>query len=230
MKIIGVVGRAYYNKDNQKIMQVNEDIRRAFCKYDDVTMIEILPPNDIYYVDTKMGEDKLDNTSLNKLNYILELCDGFIVPGGSYWYNFDEYVIEYAINKNKPLLCICLGFQALCSKYSKDRNKFDMTSSCKDNSHYGDSYSYIHDINILDNTKLKNILKEDNIKVNSIHKSYINTEFNKLVVSAYSSDNIIEAVEIPNLNFVLGVQWHPEYIMDNASIKIFDSFVDSMKK
>lgn len=105
-----------------------------------------------------------------------------------------------------------------------------MTSLCKDNSHYGDSYSYIHDINILDNTRLKNILKEDVIKVNSIHKSYINTEFNKLVVSAYSSDNIIEAVEIPNLNFVLGVQWHPEYIMDDASIKIFDSFVDSMKK
>ena len=59
---------------------------------------------------------------------------------------------------------------------------------------------------------------------------HCNTEFNKLVVSAYSSDNIIEAVEIPNLNFVLGIQWHPEYIMDDASIKIFDSFVDSMKK
>lgn len=72
MKIIGVVGRAYYNKDDQKIMQVNEDIRRAFCKYDDVTMIEILPPNDIYYITSKMGEDKLDNISLNKLNYILE--------------------------------------------------------------------------------------------------------------------------------------------------------------
>ena len=30
MKLIGIVGRAYFNRDDQKIIQVNEDIRKVF--------------------------------------------------------------------------------------------------------------------------------------------------------------------------------------------------------
>ena len=35
MKLIGIVARAYYNKDNQKIIQLNEAIRLALAKYDE---------------------------------------------------------------------------------------------------------------------------------------------------------------------------------------------------
>lgn len=44
---------------------------------------------------------------------VLDLCDGFLLPGGTRvdkcWYQ----VINYAINKNKPLLGICLGSEAI---------------------------------------------------------------------------------------------------------------------
>ena len=85
MKIIGIVGRSYYNKDKQKIIQVNECIRKCFSNYDDVTFLAILPTNDCYYVDTKMGEDKLSYKDKTKLDKVLDICDGFVVPGGSYW-------------------------------------------------------------------------------------------------------------------------------------------------
>ena len=113
MKIIGIVGRAYYNKDNQKIIQLNEALRMALAPYEEVIPILLLPTNNKEYVDITMGTDLLTDTDKKKLEYILEQCDGFIIPGGTYWYQFDEYIIEHAIKKDKPLLAICAGFQAL---------------------------------------------------------------------------------------------------------------------
>ena len=229
LKLIGIVGRAYYNKDNQKIIQINESIRKSLSRYEDVIPIALLPTNDNYYVDINMGEDKINAVDKKKLDYILEKCDGFIIPGGTYWYNFDEYIIKYAIKNDKPLLCICLGFQALCSMYASNRTLFDMTKKLNNDSHYGDSNKYIHDTNILPNTKLRQILNKDIIRVNSLHHDYIDFKMDKLVISSISEDNIIEAVELANKKFVIGLQWHPEYLMDEDSIKIFDAFIKSTK-
>ena len=108
MKIIGIVGRAYYNKDNQEIIQTHEEIRKTLTQYDDVVCITLLPTENKDYVKIVPGEDIVDK----KIDYILDKCDGFILPGGTYYYNFDEYVINYAIKNDKPLLSICLGFQS----------------------------------------------------------------------------------------------------------------------
>ena len=43
-------------------------------------------------------------------------------------------------------------------------------------------------------------------------------------------DNIIEAIENPNCDFNIGVQWHPEYLDDLNSKKIFDCFIETIKK
>lgn len=230
MKVIGIVGRAYFNKDKQKIIQVNEDIRRVVAKYDDVVCIEILPTNDIYYPLTRMGDDEIEEKDRLKLDYVLDMCDGFIIPGGSYFYKFDEYVIKHAIKYDKPLLAICLGFQAVCSMFSGNRNRFDMTSRLANDNHCGPRDEYIHDINIKKDTKLYNIIGKDKISVNSLHHDYINYVPSRLEPSAYSSDDdILEAVEIKNHKFFIGVEWHPEYLMDEDSIKLFDAFVESIK-
>ena len=230
MKVVGIVGRAYFNKDKQKIIQVNEDIRKVFTKYDDIVCIEILPTNDIYYSLTKIGEDEITNKDKEKLDYILNMCDGFIVPGGSYFYKFDEYIINHAIKHNKPLLAICLGFQAMCSMFNENRNNFDMTTRLKDDTHCGPSHKYIHDINIKKDTKLYNIISKDIIPVNSLHHDIIDFIPKDLIISARSTnDNIIEAVELNNHKFFIGLEWHPEYLMDEYSIKIFNAFIDSIK-
>lgn len=232
MKLVGIVGRAYFNKDKQNIIQVNEAIRKAITNYDDITYITILPTNDIYYSNTKMGEDEITEKDKKKLDYVLNLCDGFIIPGGSYFYKFDEYVINHAIKYNKPLLAICLGFQAICSMFSENRNKFDMTKKLNNDNHCGPAHEYIHDIDIKKDTKLYEIIGESKIPVNSLHHDYINfTPIpNNLTISAYSSeDNIIEAIELKDHKFFIGVEWHPEYLMDTPSIKIFDAFIESIK-
>ena len=230
MKVVGIVGRAYYNKDKQKIFQVNEDIRRYFSKYSDVVVISLLPTNSNYYVDVSMGNDILAEDDKKRIDYVLDMCDAFVVPGGTYYYKFDEYIINYAIKNNKPLLAICLGFQCMCSMFANNRNSFDMTKKLDNDSHYGNREKYIHSIKIDKDSLLYKIIKKDTIKINSIHHDYIAKDMGMdiLRVSAVSHDGLVEAVEYPNKKFILGVQWHPEYLDDDNSRKIFDSFISNI--
>ena len=227
MYIVGIVGRAYQNKDGQNIIQTHEAVRKFLMNRDDVVCITLLPTDMIDYYQIESGEDKVNST---KLDYILSRCDAFIVPGGTYGYSFDEYVIKYAINHDKPLLAICLGFQILCSMFAKDRTKFDMTSSLGDDTHYGDSSQYIHKVKVVGDTLLSDILKHEIANVNSVHHDIVDFDMNDLIVNAISiSDGIIEGVEYPGKKFILGLQWHPEYLMDDNSYLILDSFVDAIR-
>ena len=62
--------------------------------------------------------------------------------------------------------------------------------------------------------------------VNSKHKKVV-TDTN-IPVSAYNDDGMIEAVEDRTKKCFLGVQWHPESIMDEDNKKIFDYFISKL--
>lgn len=51
----------------------------------------------------------------------------------------------------------------------------------------------------------------------------------KLSQVAYSEDGIIEAIEDKNKRFFIGVQWHPESLMeDRYSDKLFSYFIETL--
>ena len=224
MFLIGIVGRCYYNKDNQEIIQTHDTLRKMLMKNDNCVCITILPTEDIDYLKVIDGDDQVNQ---EKIDYVLDKCDAFIVPGGTYFYHFDEYVINYAIKRDKPLLAICLGFQALCSMFAKDRTKFDMTKRIDSSYHLGKANEYKHDVIITKDTKLYHILNSDKIPVNSLHHDIVDFDMNELIVNA-KIDNIIEGVEYPNKKFIIGLQWHPEYLFDDNSKKIINEFINSI--
>ena len=50
--------------------------------------------------------------------------------------------------------------------------------------------------------------------------------FTNLDCVAYSEDNILEAVEDKNKKFFLGIQWHPESLLEDIySKRLFDYFI-----
>jgi putative glutamine amidotransferase len=53
-----------------------------------------------------------------------------------------------------------------------------------------------------------------------------------LKIAAIAPDGLVEAVYHPAKQFVLAVQWHPEFSWknDSNSRKIFDSFVQHCRK
>ena len=122
-----------------------------------------------------------------------------------------------------PVLGICKGMQLLASiDNGKECNQLINTSI----EHRQKGKRYVHRLHIIDETLLSSIITEENILVNSKHRYHV-TKTNKFKVSAYSEDGLIEAIEMPNKKFVLGVQWHPEkmYYYDENADKIFKRFV-----
>ena len=52
--------------------------------------------------------------------------------------------------------------------------------------------------------------------------------FNSLLITSYSEDGLIESVEDSTRDFVIGVQWHPETMIeyDESANKIMDRFIE----
>ncbi len=100
------------------------------------------------------------------LPFFLNICKGFIIPGGNTWHNIDEIIIKHAIKYDIPLLGICAGMQAIGNlKNFKGTQKSDKTIIIKKRNHNSNA-QYVHDVYIK-GTLLKGILKENVIKVNS---------------------------------------------------------------
>ena len=226
--IIGIVGRLYSGESN--IICV-EEVRLAITKLGGLPLL-ILPLDKVNFVSKNPCDEPFySKEELKNLERVLSLCDGFILPGGDTWYRLDEVVIDYAIRRDKPLLAICLGMQAL-SKVLSGEKRIGYDNTIKNNTlinHLEPNKDYVHSVIIDKNSKLYSIIGEEKIRVNSRH-SYHVPELDNTLVSGRSSDGLIEGVELKDKKFIIGVQWHPESnLEDEHSEKIFKSFFDNFK-
>lgn len=226
--IIGIVGRCI-KSNNKNIIQVDEEYRLAIVKSGGIPII-ILPPNDSKYDDSnKTVVSKLTKNEKEEITKILSICNGFLMIGGTRWYEFDELICNFAIDNNLPILGICLGMQILanmdnfCGSINSDRTVKNDTFI----NHYNKYQKYVHNINIIP-SKLKQILKKDTFMVNSRHNYHVLPK-KYFKVSAISEDCIIEAIEIEKHKFAIGVQWHPESMIhyEPIMLKIFEAFIES---
>jgi putative glutamine amidotransferase len=48
------------------------------------------------------------------------------------------------------------------------------------------------------------------LAVNSTHHQAVSRAGSGVLVSAWAPDGVVEAIELPDHPFALGVQWHPE--------------------
>ena len=90
-----------------------------------------------------------------------------------------------------------------------------------------------HRVRILDGSILRELAAAESVAVNSHHHQAVETLGRELVATAWTSDDLVEAVEDPRSDrFVLGVQWHPElgWERDTLSQALFARFVDESQK
>lgn len=198
MYYIGIIGRKNDNK-----ITFNQEIINVINKYNCIPIGIIANFNNN------------PNIEFNKIKKIIDLCDGFILQGGDNYYDIDILITKYLYKNNIPTLGICLGMQTMAVAFDGNMNKINNHNS---------KNKYVHQITINENSKLYGIIKKNKIYVNSRHNSCVlNTNLN-----ISTSDEIIEAVEDKNKNFFIGVQWHPESLMDENSILLFNNFFYSL--
>ncbi|MEZ4824085.1 MAG: gamma-glutamyl-gamma-aminobutyrate hydrolase family protein [Ignavibacteria bacterium] len=187
----------------------------------------------------------------------LDECSGLILSGGvdihpenycdidtsdsteTYTPERDEFelkVIETAMNKKLPILAICRGCQ-LMNVYFKGSIIFDLMDFCGVNhDRISVTEGRIHEISVIKDTLLYEIMNIDKSKVNSYHHQAIDRLGKGLIVNAKSADDIIEGIEYSDKNnkpFFLGIQWHPERfenLNDPASENILIYFINECKK
>lgn len=199
MKYVGIIGRKVDDR-----ITFNNELINIINKYD-VTILGII-----------VDFDNDSNIEFNKVKGLIDMCDYFILQGGKDFYDIDLKIVRYLYDKNIPTLGICLGMQTMAMVFNGTMGNI--------NNHYS-SDKYVHDIKIDKNSKLYEIIKKDNIMVNSRHNSYIIST--DLKVSAIN--NVIEAIEDKNKLFYIGVEWHPESIYDENNKLIFDSLFNCNK-
>ena len=147
---------------------------------------------------------------------LIDMCDGIIFQGGDDFEEYDLEALRYIYLINKPVLGICLGMQLMGVIFGG--KMIDIKNHKK-------NLAYVHEIKINRTSMLHNIYKSDTIKVNSRHKSVINKT--TLKVSGISQDGFIEALEDSNKKFFVGVQWHPESMIeyDKKQNNLFEYFI-----
>lgn len=223
MKVIGIPLRYQHLEDGRCINYLSEKLRLTMQKAG-AYIFPIAPVQNVYYIDTR-GKDFLPLTEEEKevIEKSLDYIDGMLFPGGNKFTPYDRYLLERCIDRDIPVLGICLGMQMI-SCYQKDVN---LIKNETDINHKQESDEELtHKVKIKRDTLLYEILKQDEIMVNSFH-NYHCEDNNLFKVNAISEDNIIEGIELSNKKFILGIQWHPEisYEFDDNSKKIIDEFI-----
>ena len=87
-----------------------------------------------------------------------------------------------------------------------------------------------HNLKIVENSKLAKILDTTEIQCNSHHHQSIDKLGDDLIVTSHAEDGIIESVEsIRRIAFTIGVQSHPESLVQRAEPKwrkLFEEFIN----
>ena len=189
--------------------------------------------------------------SESDLAILFERLDGIVLPGGGdvdpIAYDGQDngtvagidrerdrvelFMARAAVARRKPILAICRGLQvlnvALGGTLWEDITSLITGAMEHDLPDHMPRNHLSHTVRIEAGSQLSRQMGEHSGWVNSIHHQALRDVAPELLVTAIAPDGVIEAAEIPEHPFALGVQWHPENLIhdDEAMLSLFRGLV-----
>jgi putative glutamine amidotransferase len=144
-------------------------------------------------------------------------------------FDIERALVSAFLALDRPYLGVCNGMQMLgcLSGCLMSGNAKAYT----DGSIAHDDRETRHAVDVIRGTRLSAITGKASLLVNSFHREAIVRVSDQIVVMARSPDGepdgLIEAIERPDKAFAMGVQWHPERLIDESddAVALFAAFV-----
>ncbi len=177
----------------------------------------------------------------------LDALGGLIVPGGFYpfppevygkpangaavhpRYAFERTLMTDALKRDLPTLGICAGMQVMAvargaTVWEDIRSNLDCAV---DHLNEKPAEQTAHAVDIVAGSRLHSIFGATRIDVNTAHNEALRDVPADIAVTATAPDGVIEAIELPDRRFALGVQWHPEFFLKDGdpNFRLFQSLV-----
>lgn len=176
----------------------------------------------------------------------LDRLDGLIVTGGAFDVDPALYgdtarhqtvelkadrttaelaLLRGAMQRNMPVLGICGGQQLLAVALGGSLHQHipDAILGALEHEQKTSHYQPGHGVEILAGTKLFDIVGPT-MQVNTSHHQAVKSA-GRGVVNAVAPDGVIEGIEDPTMKFCVGVQWHPEYLVDAGDAALYRAFI-----
>lgn len=182
-----------------------------------------------------------------------ELCGGILFTGGSDYdpstYSeklhakteineperdlVEQYIFKKALSEKKPILGVCRGAQGLAIasggkliQHIEDLGK-DVKHGVSEEKGYDELFETqnLHLVKLTLNSRINNMLNEDEILLNTAHHQAIYSVGNDFKITGKTKDGITEIIEHIDPNyFCFGFQCHIE-AMDGLTDRIFEEFI-----
>lgn len=191
------------------------------------------------------------NNDENYIDKILKIIDGLLGSGGGKIparilnkekipslketakerYLFEEKLFKKALDLDLPFLGVCRTMQTINELMGGELNSkisYEIPGSIEHNQqNLGiDLKNPYHSIKITKESRLYQIIKKEEIEVNSWHSQSIKKTGKIFEIVAKAEDGVIEAIESKKHNFVIMLQFHPELMIENEKtwVKLYQCF------
>jgi len=143
-------------------------------------------------------------------------------------------LLRYALRRKVPILGICRGSQLLnvvCGGTLYGDVQKEKRSRLKhiDYRHYD---AHRHLVTIVPGTPLERWYKRKTLRVNSYHHQGVRELARRFKSMAYAEDGLIEAYHDPKVDFLVGLQFHPERMLKDyaGNLEVWKAFAAAVRR
>lgn len=151
-------------------------------------------------------------------------------------------LLPLVMKAQKPVLGICRGiqiinvglggtiYQDISSQFRPACSSFGCPADNSMPLAHKQPFHYTvpsHTVTIVPGTRMAAVCQKSIIQVNSMHHQAVKDLAPGCIITGTAPDGLIEAMEMPSYPFLIGVQWHPEYLwnQDPAAADLFRHFI-----
>ncbi len=182
---------------------------------------------------------------------MLDRIDALVITGGAFDVDPDLYdggarhetvvlkagrtaaelaLLRGALARDMPTLGICGGQQLLAVALGGTliQHVPDEVAHALPHEQPNPRHQPGHAVTILPETMLRRIVGTETMRVNSSHHQAVRDPGSALV-NARAADGVIEGIEDLAYRFCLGLQWHPEFLIDPGDARVFAALAEEAR-